>query len=283
MPVDQVYSQGPSHFSPSAINVPLQEPFYPAVIKGLTIDPKDPLHFDFIIDTGDDDWVDDALYQESEKLIKYFMTSLTVPDQELWVNLSPYEKNRIVPEGLGSTQMGVDMLSQDYQLKQMMASMMSPDEELGSVFWERVYQQVYDRYGTVHIDIDTFNKVWIIPEKADIYIEGDSVFVSETYLKVMLEKDYIALADNRRIAEHDSATSVPMAPDIVQDMMRDIFIPAIEKEVNEGARFATLRQIYHSLILATWYKENLQQSLLGVYYADSNQINGVDVQDKKKK
>jgi hypothetical protein len=37
----------------------------------------------------------------------------------LWVNLSPYEDNRIMPEKLSQTTMGQDLLSMDYLLKQL--------------------------------------------------------------------------------------------------------------------------------------------------------------------
>ena len=38
----------------------------------------------------------DQKEEEYTKLIKYFLASLTIPDDHQWVNLSPYEKNRII-------------------------------------------------------------------------------------------------------------------------------------------------------------------------------------------
>jgi len=46
-------------------------------------------------------------------------------------------------------------------------------------------------------------------------------------------------------------------------IIREIIIPELEREVNEGKHFAQLRQIYNSLILAMWYKRRLKESLLG--------------------
>jgi hypothetical protein len=40
-----------------------------------------------------------------------------------------------------------------------------------------------------------------------------------------------------------------------KDALRSIVIPALEQEVNEGKNFIPLRQVYHSLILAAWYKK----------------------------
>mgnify|MGYP007113566885 CR=1 FL=1 len=53
-------------------------------------------------------------------------------------------------------------------------------------------------------------------------------------------------------------------------IIREVILPEIEKEVNTGDNFSSLRQIYHSMILATWFKQNLKESLLGQVYVDQN-------------
>ena len=35
--------------------------------------------------------------------------------------------------------------------------------------------------------------------------------------------------------------------------------PELEKEINEGRHFAPMRQVYLSVILATWFKRNLKK------------------------
>jgi len=44
------------------------------------------------------------------------------------VTQSAYEKDRIIPEQLGQTVMGRDMLAQDYILKQLTASLIYPEK-----------------------------------------------------------------------------------------------------------------------------------------------------------
>ena len=109
------------------------------------------------------------------------------PSEDLWVNLSPYEKDRIIPNAFGQTEMGRDLLAQDYILKQLTASLMYPEDDLGKEFWERVHAKAYEQYGTTDIPMNTFNKVWIVPEKALVYESGDSAFILESRMKVMLE------------------------------------------------------------------------------------------------
>jgi len=224
----------PKTHAQSVLNLPvpgtmvsLSPSYIPAIMTGLTIYPENPLQFDFIIDIGDDKLHGEALRKDSEKLISYFMAALTIPADDMWVNLSPYEKDRIIAEGLGNTIMGRDMLAQDYILKQLTASLMYPEEDIGNEFWQRVYTKVQERFGTNEIpaniptpsggrnpdfnnileNVGTFNKIWIIPERAVVYVNGHKIFVAESHLRVMLEEDYILTQDARRETIDDKNTS----------------------------------------------------------------------------
>src|SRR5208337_4154231 len=56
---------------------------------------------------------------------------------------------------------------------------------------------------------------------------------------------------------------------------REIVIPELTKEVNEDKNFARLRQVYNSLILATWYKKKIKDSILEQVYEDKKKVAGV--------
>jgi len=295
----------PSHaFAQNAINMPpvgqMLSPssaFLPTTIKGITVFPDNPLKFDFIVDMGDEEYDSSSeqtdLKHASEKLVKYFLASLTVPEKDMWVNLSPDEPNRIIPEAFGQTEMGCDLLAQDYILKQLTASLMYPDNELGEKFWNRIYETAQEKYGITEIPVNTFNKVWIVPEKAVIYenAEINTAFVVESSLKVMLEEDYVksvgassAVRLDKNIINNNIHVNKRIDPSPVPtEIIRQIILPAISREVNHGHHFAQLRQIYHSMILATWFKRNLKESVLGQVYIDQNKTDGVQVQDKNVK
>jgi len=271
--------------------------FAPTLVKGITIHPENPLEFDFLVDTGDEQLSSEELKQKSNKLIKYFLASLTVPEDEVWVNLSPYEKDRMIPNSFGQTQMGRDLLAQDYILKQLTASLMYPEDELGKKFWNSVYEKAYELYGTTEIPLSTFNKVWIVPEEAVVYEHEQTAYVVHSHLKVMLEEDYVAMAENNVTGNTiqtniihevivpeieystDSFRKDTVPGTITSQIIREILVPEIEKEVNEGTSFAQLRQIYNSAILATWYKINLKNSLLGQVYINQNKVKGIDLKD----
>lgn len=260
--------------------------FNPALIKGMTIYPENPLMFDFIIHPGDEHLQAEQFKKESQKLIKYFLASLTVPEKDMWVNLSPTEKDRIIPDEFGRTEMGRDLLMQDYFLKKLTASLISPDNEAGKELWEKIYSQTQEKFGTTNIPMDILSKVWIVPESARIYENGKSVFIVDAHLKVLMESEYESeqwTANSELRKTNNKFSQFTVHSPRFTEIIKQILIPAIEHEVNNGPAFANLRQIYNSVILATWYKKNLKQSLLGQVYVDRGKTEGVSHHDPKAK
>ena len=280
--------------------VGLSPRFTPAYLEGIIIHPEDPLKFDFIVYKGDRALNNDQKYQEYGKLIKYFMASLAVPDEDQWVNLSPYEKNRIIKVDFGRTEMGRDLLAQDYLLKQISSSLIYPESNLGRKFWSRVFVQAQQRYGTSNIPVNTFNKVWILPDSAVIYEKGNAAYVLKDHLRVMLEEDYLALAKHLRqpgdMFNSELGRTCPQAgcqainpmnvkapqvnphstDELSFQILRQIILPELEREINEDQNFAPIRQVYSGMLLAAWYKRALKESLMSRIYADKSRLKGID-------
>jgi len=300
------------------VMVHLSPEFNPPILKGIKVHPDNPFRFDFILDQGDSLPLvgrarEGDLKQEATKLIKYFLASLTIPEKDLWVNLSPYEKNRIIPQSFGLTEMGRDLLAEDYMLKQITASLIYPEDEVGKKFWKRIYEEAAKKFGTTNIPVNTFNKVWIVPEKAVVYenAQAGTAYVVESKLKVMLEEDYLALSKNtlsqpgdmfNKEQQNVSPSTLPselglhtkatqgnhITPNkdvnaLGSQIVREIVIPELTKEVNEDKNFGKLRQVYNSLILATWYKKKIKDSILSQVYADKNKTAGVNIDDPQEK
>ncbi|MDE2028556.1 MAG: hypothetical protein KGJ11_08445, partial [Candidatus Omnitrophica bacterium] len=255
--------------------VNLSQAYVPVLIRGITFDSKDPFKFNFIIDTGNSGLRADnpQLKHESTKLIKYFLAALTIPEHDLWVNLSPYEKARMLPDSLRQTGMGRDMLAQDYLLKQVTASLIYPQKKLGREFWNKVYAKAQAEYGTTQIPVNTYNKVWIVADKADVFERNQSAFVMDAHLKVMLNEDYLAMKEHKAI--HNDTDSIG------SKIVRQIVLPELEKEVNTGKNFAPVRQMFYSMILASWYKMALKKAVVNQLYADKNKVGvGIAIEDK---
>ncbi|MBF0511973.1 MAG: serine/threonine protein kinase [Candidatus Omnitrophica bacterium] len=288
--------------------VSLSLPANPPVLKGLKVYSDNPFRFDFILDKGDSvetplmaSLQNSELKKEANRLIKYFLASITISEKDLWVNLSPYEKNRIIPPSFGRTEMGRDLLAEDYILKQITSSLIYPEGQVGKKFWKRVYSQAVKKYGTTDVPVNTINKVWIMPEKAIVYenAKNGTAYVIESKLKVMLEEDYLALSKHSEIlpptrghapkhaakqesVEYESTPGKsPHASNrdinaLGSQIVREIVIPQLTTEINKNKNFARLRQVYSSLILATWYKQKIKDSILDKVYADKNKVAGVE-------
>jgi len=157
--------------------------------------------------------------------------------------------------------MGRDLLAEDYMLRQITASLIYPEGEAGKKFWKRIYEEAQKKFGTSNIPVNTFNKVWIVPEKAVVYenAKAGTAYIVESKLKVMLEQDYLSMQKHNSVlplATRNDTASIGV------NIVREIVIPELTKEVNEGKNFAQLRQVYNSLILATWYKKKIKDSIL---------------------
>ena len=279
--------------------VNLSSPFAPAVLTGIKVNPENPLEFDFLVQPGDQALSNPQKQEEYLKLVKYFMAALTTPGKDMWVNLSPYEGNRIIPQDFGATEVGRDLLAQDYILKQLTASLIYPEKELGRKFWDRVYSRAQKELGTTNIPVKTFNKVWIVPQKAVVYEHNHTAIITESHLKVMLEEDYLAIEKNQRQpgdmfpakrgtcpqsgcqANERLNVKAPqgnhqLTIGIGSQVTRQIILPELEKEVNQGQNFAPLRQIYHAVILSSWFKKRLKESILGHIYLNKEKVKGIE-------
>lgn len=253
------------------------EKFNQVCLSGIEIYPNEPFKFSFMLNEGDTNYADTQLKEETNKLIKYFLAALTIPDKDLWVNLSPNEPDRIISQELGLTDMGKDLLSQDYILKQLTASLTYPESPLGKTYWNKIYKRAYELFGTTKIPVNTFNKIWIVPEKAVIYEDGVKAYVGEARLKVMIEDDYFAISANSREFAKETLINANKIREnsrsddsrkLASKIMKEVIVPIIEEEVNYGKNFAKLRQIYYSLILATWFKQKLRKT---IFVETSNQ------------
>ena len=220
--------------------VKVSESFDLPFVRGVRFDAHDPLSLEFIFDMGDELSVS---IEHKNKLIRYFLAALTVPSSKLWVNLSPYEKERVIDDSVATTEMGETLLAQDYLLKQLSSSLTHPDTSTGKAYWK----------GQESSKNDSFNKIWIKPGKISLYDENNLIMISDALLEI----------------ESESSD-------------KEVLIPAIARDVNSGRNFAELRQMYYSVILAQYFKRKFSSSLYSFYF-DKEKMNGVNIADPEVK
>lgn len=286
LPYSLAQAQSLTYLPKPGVMVPVSAGFVPPMIKGLKVYPDNPFRFDFLIDPGDAQKEEAELREEFTKLIKYFMATLAIPDNDLWVNLAPGEKDRVIMESFGVTEMGRDLLLQDYLLKQIASSLTHPQEEIGRQYWAGIYEKAFAIYGTTDIPVNMLNRIWVAPGSAEVYINRNTALITESNLQVLVEDDYLELAQTEEVSPllKEFNTSGDEEIDrIALELTREFIIPAIQKDVDQGKNFYRLRQIYNAIILANWYKRHLRESIFGQLYVDKEKVKGVDIEDYEAK
>lgn len=242
--------------SPTSI-LKVSKPYDPLVLAGIKVDRENPFKFDFVIDKGDWKGTEENLKNETQKIINYFLAALSMPKESLWVNLSPYEKERVIEPELSGTEIGRDMLIEDYKLKLLTSSLTHPETKLGKEYWEKN-------------GANSFKKVWITPSKSRILENKYSAFIKDATLKVMSEKDYIAYKKQENIKNFVGSN----------DKLNKEILNAISCDVNRGKNFSSLRQMYRATLLAIWYKKQFKNTFFYKIYADKKNVNGIDVSEQ---
>jgi len=227
------------------------------ILKGVRLDANDPLHMDLLVDTYGETFG----AAESSRLAQYLQAAIALPEKSLWVNLSPYEKDRVIDAATEKTELGRVMLEQDYILKQFASSLTHPDTELGKRYWKAVGAGAPQ----------SLTKVWIVPDAVRVKQDGATALVSSSRLAVMTDVDYQAMK-----AEHAEKATADAALAFVRKEM----LPIIEKEVNEGALFAPLRQVFSAVVLASWIESRSKGSMYDSL-ASSRQIRGISLRDRR--
>jgi tRNA(Arg) A34 adenosine deaminase TadA len=257
----------------------VSEKISPPCLKGLILDPVRPLDFHFVFDPGTEPLIrQERVSHQSRPLIDYFLTALAFADDDLWVNLNPREADRIMPDGLAHTQMGKVMLAQDYLLKQAASQLLNPKNIFGKSFWSHLASITRTGpKGSSAKKNDFLDKVWIVPDTVVVHEQKDRVYIERCRLRVMMEEDYQVLragpSDTDSSHEGSSSVREGLKPGM-KKIFRQRIRPELESLVNGSPMFAPLRQVYHSFILAAWYKRSIKHSILNQRFSDRGQIQG---------
>ena len=221
-------------------------------------------------------------FPETQKLFtNYLGTMLAVPDGRLTVNLSTYEPENTLPDSLKRTQLGHDLIEMDCLLKQYAASLLHPDTTTGRAYWSGLKAESRGIFGSHRVPLRVFQKVWVVagesssvhektpagpwgfvfPERFGVRDTDRACSVTACNLGVLCEADYLAMEHHRA-----SESVLPDDP-LVRRMneasvalFRELVLPAIVTEVNEGTHFTKLRQIYYAFVLATWFRRSLKDN-----------------------
>jgi len=238
-----------SHLSRMTSNL-MVEKFRPAHLRYFSYDALND-NFKVLLDKGDLKNLGDKELQSSTKtLLSYFLVGVTLPDSMFWVNLRPDSEDQIIDQYLEKTDIGKIMLEADLQLKKDTSAMTSPATPEGKEYWDKLYKKAAELFGYDNVSIPTLTRPWIVPGEIIVRESKESAYVYKANLKVMLEQDY--LKDSATYNFKDERSKA--LNEYSSELIRELIIPKLTREVNSSKRYAPLRQVYYSLILARWFK-----------------------------
>ncbi|MDO8747624.1 MAG: hypothetical protein Q7J72_00695 [Candidatus Omnitrophota bacterium] len=218
-------------------------------------------NFQLLLDKGDNKDIKEVELQEKTKvLMEYFQIGLALPNDKFWVNLRPDAQDQIIDPELEQTDLGKIMLEADLQLKKDTASFTSPQTTEGRQYWDKLYKKAGELFGTENITIPTITRPWIVPGEIILRQGEDSAYIFKANMKVMLEHDYLVSRGGSRTAPtyQQYAFSDPRMKELNEystQLIRELIIPKLTKEVNTSKRYAALRQVFFSLVMARWFKD----------------------------
>jgi hypothetical protein len=194
----------------------------------------------------------EVLENTASDLLQYFFVGIALPNDAFWVNLRPDSPKEMINDDLGKTDMGKIMLEADLQLKKDTAKYTSPDNFDGREYWDKLYKRAEELYGSQNLTIPTLTRPWIVPDEIIVREAQGSAYIYKATLKVMLEQDYLKGDANYSFPDEKSK----LLNEYSSQLIRETIIPKLTREVNSSKRYAPLRQVYYSLILAQWFKQS---------------------------
>ncbi|TRZ96519.1 ATP-binding protein [bacterium] len=251
----------------------VKDKFRPLHLRYLSYDAQSD-NFRLLLDKGDqfkDLRAPAELNQHARVLLNYFLVGLSLPNESFWVNLRPDSPDNIIDPYLAKTEVGRILLESDLQLKKDTASFTSPQTPEGKIYWTKLYQKAEELFGNQEVTIPTLTRPWIVPDEIIIGEAKDAAYIYKATLKVMLEDDYLrdGSQPEAKVSPKEGHFKIGLrtVPDYSfkdprlkalneysSQLIRETIIPKLIKEVNTSKKYAALRQVYYSLILAQWFK-----------------------------
>ncbi|MDP2905783.1 MAG: hypothetical protein Q8O22_05720 [Candidatus Omnitrophota bacterium] len=216
---------------------------------------------------------------ETKTLLNYFFIGVSLPNDTFWVNLRPDSPDNMIDPLLASTDVGKILLEADVQLKKDTAKWTSPDSPEGREYWDKLYQKAGEIFGSENITIPTLTRPWIVPDEIIIRESDTNAYIYKATLKVMLEEDYLNNNGRDGFETRPYNFDDPRLKELnvySSQLIRELIIPKLTKEINISKRYAPLRQVYYSLIMAQWFKQKFY-GLGGLYSSliDKRDLSGL--------
>ncbi len=235
-----------------------------------------------------------ALQNGTELSFVSFLTGLVLPESKFWVNLNPWEPDRIIEADLGATDVGRIMLEADLTMKRSFSSYENPGNgDVGMQYWSLLDKKNTELMNGImqrHPEIKNVNDVqfspvtrhWIVPDKVVAYENGNEIYIINASLTINSEatsdQTTYSLVNGETVSDSTKADLSKTAKEFgkyVKDLDDQMILPIVVQDINHAQNYSDLRQIYISLALAQWYKSKGNSQSLFSDLVNSGQLQGL--------
>ena len=250
----------------------------------------------------------DDIEKASALSFRAFFTGLALPNSVFWVNLNPYEPDRIMDKNLATTDVGRIMLQADLDMKKDYARFENGcvypiGEEYRKVNLQKETELLNTLKSKYPGESDKIDKImfftplgrWIGPDHIDVQMDKDQIFIhnqSLTIIRTPVENlSTFRISGRIALSESDTLSNLSLSDELSRDLnttakeyyqftadQEDKMItPLVIKEINSAPKYADLRRVYSSLALAQWYKEKYRGTK-GIFSTkiDSGDLTGLN-------
>lgn len=254
------FAQGIAPLFPAPAEAVIAEKFRPVHLRFVDFNEADH-SYNILLAKGDArDPTQPQLESSARDLMTYFFIGLQLPNSSFWVNLRPDTPERVIDDSLAKTDIGRIMLAADVQLKKDLAAYTSPRTREGREYWDKLYKKAEELFGSEDISIPTVTRPWIVPDEIILRQSRSGAYIYKATLKVLLESDYLKEA----LPYDFGDTRLTALNEYSSGLVRKLIIPRLSRDVNISKKYAALRQVYYSLVLAQWLKSSRKEKTGGM-------------------
>ncbi|WP_231992160.1 hypothetical protein [Mycobacterium sp. ACS4331] len=168
---------------------------------------------------------------------------LALSPEKFWVNLNPTEPDRIIDSGFGRTEAGRVLLEADLEMKRDAARLQSTETDLGRRYVAALQGESKCTDGRRH---------WIEPLPATVREDGDQLYIIDAPLIAKLG------VEDSDISPGETCAQRGQSPDITRanlEVYQKMIIPALNELIANSPKYADLRRVYTSRVVAEWLRK----------------------------
>ena len=251
----------------------------------VSTDSSGGVNFDYFFDAQKADGTYAGIDPINSTLIgtTAFMTGLAIPNDKFWVNLAPWEPDRIIDDELKQSDVGRIMLEADLQMKKDFSNYGNPcASQIGKEYWmfldgkrEALVQQCMRTFPGEIKDGDNVyfgyvTRHWIVPDEVYAYTNGSEIYIINATLTISSEPvtDHASVMVNNqdvgtlsRSCQEELNRSAIEFSQYAKELEDSMILPYVVADVNQAERYGDLRDVYFALALAQWYKSNINPEM----------------------